>query len=190
MLCVALLKAVGLLWLKLDISSKKIKQDARLLAVFPVTATNLPLSATWGLSHSPARMDYGSPDGCILSPEVRRVKTSNALADAGHSCSAWHEHHVGSAWAQVFQEFCLFRPAWAPAWGLACCAWAWHPGQTTGGGGILALFSLLMICSKDDFASVKTGCGYAHNSSSSSVYRPSQGIEQKGSEGGASDLLQ
>lgn len=75
MLCVALLKAVGLLWLKLDISSKKVKQDARLLAVFPVTATNLPLSAAWGLSHSPARMDYSSPDGCILSPEVRRVPT-------------------------------------------------------------------------------------------------------------------
>lgn len=57
MLCVALLKAVGMLWLKLDISGKKLKQDSRLLAVFRVTATNLPLSATWGLSHSPARMD-------------------------------------------------------------------------------------------------------------------------------------
>lgn len=176
MLYVALLKAMGMLWLKLDINSKKLKQDIR--QVFRVAATNLPLSATWGLSSSPARMDYWSPDGCILSPEVCSVSTGK-----GERCTS-------RRWPQLL---CL---AWASCWlwpdpslpralsfpaglsarmgpGMLCVSLAsrtnnrrWrHPRS----------FSLLMNCSKDDFPSLKTGCGYAHNSSS--VYRPSKGIE-------------
>lgn len=54
----ALLQAMAKLWLKLDIIMKeKQKQDSRLLAVSRVTAPNLPLPATWGLSSSSARMD-------------------------------------------------------------------------------------------------------------------------------------
>lgn len=53
----ALLQAMAKLWLKLDIIRKKQKQDSRLLAVSRVTAPNLPLPATWGLSSSSARMD-------------------------------------------------------------------------------------------------------------------------------------
>lgn len=53
----ALLQAMAKLWLKLDIIRKKQKQDSRLLAVCRVTAPNLPLPATWGLSSSSARMD-------------------------------------------------------------------------------------------------------------------------------------
>ena len=154
------LKAAGKLWLKLDITSKKVKQDAVLLAVFRVTATNLPLVATRGLSSSSARMDYCSPDGCILSPEVRRVP-----AGKGERCTS-------RRWPQLL---CL---AWASCWlrpgpslpralsfpaglsvrmgpGMLCVSLAsrtnnrrWrHPRS----------FSLLMICSKDDFP--KTGCG-------------------------------
>lgn len=54
---IALLKAVRMLWLKLDISVRKLKARYMLLALFRVTATNLPLSTTWGLSSSSARMD-------------------------------------------------------------------------------------------------------------------------------------
>ena len=112
------------------------------------------------------------------------VKGRYSLADAGHSCSAWHEHRVGADQTRVFQELCLFRPAWAPAWGLAMLSvslasrtnnrrWR-HPRSR-----FLSLslsLSLLMICSKDDFPSLETGCRYKQNSSS--VYRPSKGIEQ------------
>lgn len=40
--CFSTLRAVGVLWLKLDIDSKELKQDTKLLAVFRLTATNLP----------------------------------------------------------------------------------------------------------------------------------------------------
>lgn len=152
------LAAAGKLWLKLDITSKKVKQDAVLLAVFRVTATNLPLAATRGLSSSSARMDYCSPDGCILSPEVRRVP-----AGKGERCTS-------RRWPQLL---CL---AWASCWlrpGPSLPRALSFPAglSVRMGPGMLRVslasrtnnrrwrhprsFSLLMICSKDDFPSLK-----------------------------------
>jgi len=46
MLSIALLQAVGMLWLKLDINSRKLEKDTKLIAVSGVTAPKLPLTAT------------------------------------------------------------------------------------------------------------------------------------------------
>lgn len=148
--------------------------------LFPrVTAPNLPLPATWGLSSSSARMDQRSPDGRILSPEVCRVLTGK-----GERCTS-------RRWPQLL---CLAR---------ASC-WLWpDPSLPRAlsfpaglgarmGPGMLSVslasrtnnrrwrhprsFSLLMIRSKDDFPSPGTSCGCAQ--SSSSIYRQSKGIEQ------------
>lgn len=81
------------------------------------------------------------------------ASTRDALADAGHSCCAWHERRVGSDQTRVFQKLCLFRPAWAPAW-------VWHAERELGipdkqqreeASSLSLSLSLLMICSKDDF---------------------------------------
>lgn len=57
----ALLKAVGMLWLKLDINSKILKQDTRLLAVFFLSNSHKPPT----LCHMGSVFQLG-PDGLVV----------------------------------------------------------------------------------------------------------------------------
>lgn len=119
----------------------------------------------------------------LRSAVCRRVKASDALADAGHSCSAWQEHRVWLRLGPSLPRALSFpgRPERPHgAWQMLRVSLAtrtngrrWrHPRS---------------FLSPDEplqgrVRPVGTGCGYVRNnnsSSSSGVYRPSEGTEKK-----------
>lgn len=162
-------------WLKLDIHSKLLKQDTKLLAV---SRLNLPRSATWGLSSSSA------PDGLAIPWWLHPFPWGPPCADW------WRESCTSRRWPQLLClacASCWLRPD--PSLPRALSFPAGLGSHMRPGMPSVSLasrtnnrrwrhprsFSFLIICSKDDFPSLKTGCGYACNSSS--LNRPSKRIE-------------
>lgn len=93
-------------------------------------------------------------------PEVGRVPAGRGERCAGRRCPQLLRLAGAACWLRVgpSRPRALSFPAGLSArmgpWQAA--RELWHPGQTTGGGGILALFSLPTIRSKDDFASLRS----------------------------------